>query len=102
MRALDAIDTKPEGRKYDEGKLRWDLLPWTPVEDAVSVLTFGATKYGEDNWREVPNARRRYFAALLRHVLAWYRGEKLDPETGLPHLAHALCCVLFLAELDDA
>ena len=85
------------GRKYDNGKLRWDLLPWNEVEEIVKVVTYGANKYGDNNWKELENAKRRYSAALIRHFVAWYaKGEKLDSESGLHHLAHLACNTLFL------
>jgi hypothetical protein len=89
-----------EGVKQDGGKPRWDLLPWEAVSPVVDVLTFGARKYAPDNWRHVPGARERYFAAAQRHMVAWWRGERVDPESGYPHLAHAACCVLFLLALE--
>lgn len=90
------------GVKHDAGKPRWDLLPWEAVEAVVLVLTYGATKYGPDNWRRVPGARWRYLGAALRHVAAWARGQRLDAESGLPHLAHAAASILFLISLDAA
>lgn len=84
------------GRKYDNGKLRWDLVPPQAIEAVVAVITYGASKYDDDNWRKVPNGRRRYFAALMRHAWSYARGEKCDDESGLPHLAHVGACVLFL------
>jgi hypothetical protein len=90
------------GRKLDGGKPPWDLLPWTATSAVVDVLEHGRRKYGADNWRSVPEARRRYFAAAMRHMVAWFRGEKNDQESGLPHLAHACCCMLFLLEQDEA
>ena len=89
-----------EGEKKDAGKPRWDLLPFGPVSEVVDVLTFGAAKYAPDNWQKVPDARARYFAAALRHLTAWWNGERADPETGLSHLAHASCCLLFLLWFD--
>ncbi len=91
---------QPDGHKHDEDKPRWDLLPFAAAEAVVGVLTFGAQKYAPENWRFVPDARRRYFAAALRHLVAYWRGERSDPESGRPHLAHAACCLLFLLELD--
>lgn len=88
------------GRKKDNGKPRWDLLPWAEVEEVVKVLTFGAAKYGDDNWRKVPEARRRYFAAAMRHLVDWELGALLDFESQLPHLAHAICSLLFLMALE--
>ncbi len=86
--------------KHDAEKPRWDLLPLEGVADVVDVLTFGARKYAPDNWRTVPEWRRRYYAAAMRHLVAWQRGERTDTESGLPHLAHAMCCLLFLAALE--
>ncbi len=70
------------------------------VQDVVRVLTRGAAKYGDENWRQVPNGRERYVAALYRHLASWRLGELNDPGDGLPHLAHAMCCALFLAEFE--
>jgi len=87
------------GLKNDFGKPEWYLLPFKAVGEIVKVLTFGAKKYSPDNWRYVPDGERRYFSALLRHLAAWHDGEDIDKESGLSHLAHAGCCLLFLMEL---
>ena len=89
-----------EGVKYDQDKPDWSLLPLEPIEDVVDVLTFGAKKYSPDNWKKVPDLHNRYFAAAMRHLVAWKNGEILDPESGKPHLAHAQCCLVFLAWFD--
>jgi hypothetical protein len=88
------------GRKFDGGKLEYGLLPPLALEEDVKVLTFGAQKYERDNWQQVPDSKRRYFDALQRHVWAWKKGEKMDPESGINHLAHAMCCLMFLYEHD--
>jgi hypothetical protein len=88
------------GRKFDGGKLEYGLLPPHALEETVKVLTFGAQKYERDNWQKVPDSKRRYFDALQRHVWAWKTGEKNDPESGIHHLAHAMCCLMFLFEHD--
>lgn len=87
--------------KHDAGKARWDLLPMGATAAVVDVLTFGATKYGPHSWRGIDDARARYYAAAMRHLVAWWRGETVDPESGLPHLAHAACCLLFLIEKEN-
>ena len=84
------------GRKDDSGKAPWHLLPWCAVREVVAVLAFGAGKYGPNNWQQVEGAQDRYFSAAQRHLVAWREGERLDAESGLPHLAHAACCLLFL------
>lgn len=91
-----------EGVKYDKGKLRWDLLLIREVEQGVEVLTYGAAKYPQpDNWKRIDDIPNRYFAALMRHLTAWRKGERADSESGLPHLAHALCCLWFLMWNDN-
>ena len=85
-----------EGKKFDSGKLDYTLMPWKALDWVVKVLEFGAVKYGVDNWKLVPNARRRYTAAAYRHLNAIVEGEWLDKESGLPHAAHATCCLLFI------
>ena len=66
------------------------------MEAIVEILTFGASKYGADNWQGLDNFEARYYAALERHLQAWRKGEKVDPESGKLHLAHAACNVVFL------
>jgi hypothetical protein len=89
-----------EGRKDDINKDRWDLLVIEVIQDLVKVLTHGAVKYQPENWKKVPNAVERYFAALMRHLAAWRMGEVYDKDSGLPHLAHVMCCVMFISWFD--
>lgn len=89
------------GRKDDSDKLRWDLLPWKAMEEVVSVLTFGARKYSDNGWKKVPHLRKRYRAAALRHLASAFGWrEMVDSESGKSHLAHAICCLLFIAETE--
>jgi Domain of unknown function (DUF5664) len=88
------------GRKFDGGKPEYGLIPPYALDELAVVLTIGAQKYERENWRYVPEASRRYYDALQRHLWAWKRGEKFDPETGRHHLAHAACCLFFLYEHD--
>ena len=89
--------TNNEAMKYDGEKVRLDLLPADPIIDIGKVLTYGARKYNPENWRK-GLAWSRCYGAALRHLLAWHKGETNDPETGLNHLAHAACEILFLLE----
>lgn len=84
------------GLKHDDEKPRMDLLPFDALEAVAQVLTFGAVKYSVDGWKKVEDAERRYVAALLRHLVAAQRGEKLDAESGLSHAAHMATNALFI------
>jgi len=88
------------GVKFDQDKPQWTLVPFKALDEVVKVLTIGARKYAPDNWKKVPNARQRYIDAAFRHMSAYAAGEKLDDETGKSHLAHAMCCLLFLLAFD--
>ena len=83
--------------KYDQNKGRWDLMPVEALEEVVQVMTYGANKYSDRNW-EKGLAWGRLFAAAQRHMWAFWRGEDLDPETGLSHLAHAAASILMLLQ----
>lgn len=87
--------TNNTGVKFDQGKPEFDYLPDDALAAINQVLVFGANKYAARNW-ENGMKWRRPFNACLRHLWAWARREPCDPETGLSHLAHAGCCILFL------
>lgn len=88
-----------QGTKFDQEKPRYDLIPRSTLHAAATVLTFGAKKYAARNW-EKGIAWGRVFAALMRHMWAWWSGECKDPETGYSHLWHAQCCLTFLIEYE--
>jgi len=92
--------TSAIGMKYDGDKPRYDLEQVKATEEVIKVLTFGASKYADDNWRLVDKARSRYLAAARRHMAAFSLNESRDPESGLHHLAHAICCLNFILELE--
>ena len=89
------------GKKNDEGKNRLDLIEPQFIEAVGKVLTFGAEQYGANNWQKVENAEDRYYAAALRHLLAWRLGEKTDVESGHSHLAHVAVNMMFLLHFDE-
>ena len=87
---------KVEGVKHDQDKPRMDLLDAVALEGLAAVLTFGAKKYAAHNWRGGLQYSR-LIAAMLRHLFAIQRGERIDPESGLPHVDHIGCCWMFLS-----
>lgn len=111
------------GRKYDTGKpdvpvdIIYDSVADAPLSPRVDVrrddhlppraamalsrvMAHGARKYGDRNYLDVSDVRRRYWRALKRHLRSWALGERRDPETGESHLAHAAACVMILLEVD--
>jgi hypothetical protein len=103
--AVDSDFIKPtQAVKFDEGKRDWSLLPYDSIEEIIKVLEFGAKKYNEpgqgpDTWNWAKGAglgKWRTLAAIFRHLTSYAKGETYDPESGLNHLAHVGCGVLFL------
>lgn len=90
----EIVQDKPtltEGVKYDVGKIRWDLMPYGPLEEVAKLYTFGAVKYEPWNWRK-GIAYSRCFAALTRHLFDWWWNKKSkDDESG----CHPLAAVVF-------
>jgi len=83
------------GKKFDLNKPRVDLFPTESLEEISKVLAFGAEKYGEYNWCG-GMSWSRLIGATLRHLFAFMRGEDIDKESNLNHLAHAGSCIIFL------
>jgi hypothetical protein len=88
-------------KKFDVGKAEMHLLPPEALLGAAAVMGYGAKKYAAHNWRKA-TTWNRYYDAAMRHLVAWQTGEDLDPESGLPHLDHALCCLLMLSSLEKS
>ena len=85
------------GLKFDNNKPSLSLIPNKPLLEIARVLDFGSRKYSAHNWREGIE-QDRLLSAALRHIYANNEGETVDAESGLNHLAHAACCILFALE----
>lgn len=98
--AHDIISTpypiRGDKNKHDNKKLMWDLLPYDAIEKIVDILTYGADKYEAYSWQKLDDFENRYFAALMRHIVAHREGEKFDKESGKLHIAHVATNALFL------
>ena len=91
-------------QKLDAGKApMWrGLVAYFPnaLSAVAQVSQMGKDKYGEwGGWRYVEGAEGRYTDALMRHMSAVARGELFDPESGLPHKAHAAWNALAILEM---
>ncbi len=87
------------GVKYDSNKVAYHLLPVDALDEVARVFTFGAKKYGERNW-EKGLAYSRLYRAAFHHMIAWWSGEKVDAESGMHPLAHAICCAMFILAME--
>jgi hypothetical protein len=91
-------DKTKEAVKHDDGKADWSLVPFESLEGMVKVLEFGAQKYAGWNWTTNGGfSYTRVLRSCLRHLFAYMRGEDNDPESGLSHIHHAMCNLLFIS-----
>lgn len=89
------MDPAKGGIKFDDGNKRvWTFLPFDATEEVLRVLEYGAAKYSKANWTKGMDWSRPLNAAM-RHQAAWLRGEDIDPESGINHLAHAIASLMF-------
>ena len=98
----DITDVRVVGSfmKFDNDKLRYDLVPTETLKALAQVLTYGAKKYKPNNWQQADD-HSRYVAALYRHLEAWRSGESCDEESGLSHLSHAITNLAFLQYFEE-
>lgn len=97
----ELVKNQAEAVKHDDGKPPMELLATGALREVAKVMGAGAKKYGRHNWRKGMDWTRLHGAAL-RHIFAHLDGEDRDPETGLSHLAHAMCCMMFLLEYEQS
>jgi len=83
-------DARGSGARYNGGKPDLSLIPLVTLEDEARVWMYGARKYKAFNWMKGMDWSHP-LACALRHLAAFQAGEDNDPESGLPHLAHAMC-----------
>ena len=91
---------KEQGAKYDEGKLRYDLIPAYPMQEVARVYTIG-TKYGDWNWAQGIKYSR-IIGAIFRHLYAWLSGETYDKADGQHHLASAIWGCMTLIQYEKS
>ena len=80
-----------------DNKIPLELLPIRALEEVAKTLAYGSEKYEEHNWRK-GLGWSRCMGSCLRHIFLWMKGQDIDQESGLHHIAHAACNLLFIME----
>lgn len=99
-----ASETKPTNPKDSLGAQKLPLHLWPQTASALGALGLldGALKYGRSNFRAIGVRASIYVDAAQRHIGAWFEGEDVDPDSGIPHLGHALACLAIIVEAQAA
>ena len=94
------MDANPK-TQYGLAKPGLSKVPPLPLFAIGQVMADGAAKYGPMNWRKDPVSSSTYYDAAMRHLMAWWDGQDLDPMTGLSHLAHVAANMCILLDADS-
>ena len=91
------------GKRYNKGKVRLSLIPPQPIADLAEVLEFGASKYGDHNWRGAGEnfTLLKIMDSMERHLLEIKKGNDFDDESGLSHISHVLANAAFISQLKE-
>lgn len=95
------MSEKPTNPKDAVGikKVPFSTVPMEVVAEIGLGMMEGAMKYGRHNYRTIGVRGSVYFDATMRHLVSWWEGEDIDPDSGLSHISKALAS---LAVLRDA
>lgn len=89
-------ETNPKAA-FGAAKPGLSVIPSTALYALAAAHMDGAYKYGAHNWRVSGVDARTYYDAAMRHLTAFWEGEDLAPDSGVPHLAHVMaCCAIIL------
>ena len=84
-----------------EAKPKMSHTPTESIRLLGQVHSMGAAKYGAFNWREKTVSSTVYYDAAMRHLMAYFDGQDIDDESGLPHLAHVMACCSILLDASN-
>lgn len=98
---------REEGEKQDSTnpkdlhgmrKPRLGLIPPSALIHMAKAMQHGAEKYGSYNWRAKAVRSTIYVDAAMRHLARYLDGEDIDPDSGVPHIAHVAACMAVLMD----
>ena len=98
--AMSYPDDNPK-TALGEAKPKLSDTPTIGIRELGRVHTMGSLKYGRFNWRDHTVSSSVYYDAAMRHLMAWFEGEDVDPESGIDHRAHVMACMNILMDAEE-
>ncbi|AAN01726.1 endolysin; inhibits RNA polymerase [Mycobacterium phage Quink] len=90
-------DTNPKDA-VGTAKVPYSTIPARVVAEVGLAMMEGALKYGRHNYRVSGVRASVYYDAAKRHLDAWWEGQDIDPDSGLPHLVKAIACLVVVRD----
>ncbi len=100
--AIGKLPSSNPKRAFGVKKPSAQFIPPVAIIEESVVMALGAAKYGAFNWQDDPVDATTYYSAAIRHLLQWFSGEDIDPESGASHLAHVRACMGILLDAKAA
>ncbi len=75
-------------------------IPMPALFEIGAAMIDGGCKYGRHNYRVAGVRASIYLDALMRHIAAWWEGEECAKDSKIPHLAHAIACMVILRDAE--
>jgi len=98
MKSEDRVkDTNPKDA-IGIKKVPFSMIPAPVMGEVALALLEGARKYRRHNYRIAGVRASVYYDACFRHLMAWWEGEDIDPDSGLSHIVKAIACLVVLRD----
>ena len=79
-------------------KFSMSSIPPRVLAEVANAMTEGAVKYGYFNYRGITTSGSMYYDAAMRHLMQWFEGEDIDPDSGISHVTKAISGLIVLRD----
>lgn len=93
----DPKETNPK-QAVGVGKVPFSTVPTQVMAEVGLAMMEGALKYGRHNYREAGCRTSVYYDAAMRHMTAFWEGQDIDPDSGLPHIVKTIASLSVLRD----
>ena len=94
---VDYKDTNPKDA-VGIAKVPMSVLPTQVILELGLGMFEGDRKYGRSNYRVAGVRGSVYYDATMRHLMGWWEGQDIDPDSGLNHITKAITSLLVLRD----
>lgn len=79
-------------------KVPLHAVPVKPLLEVGLAMMEGGRKYGTHNYRAIGVRMSTYYDAVMRHMMAWWEGEDVDPDSGIHHLIKTMASLFVIRD----
>lgn len=94
---MNTKDTNPKDA-IGSSKPALSVIPCPVLFEVGAAMTEGAAKYRRHNYRIAGVRHSIYYDAAMRHLMAFWEGEDIDPDSGIHHISKAIAGLVVLRD----